>query len=720
MKRRHPLVRVHHVLIRLWARLRTKQVPATPTDRAVPPAGVLRGHIDEPASGERVAKTGLTLRGWSTWEDQPAVAVVVRANGVMVGRAVVGSEERPDVGEATGLAELVDAGWRVDTDMSAFEPEDPVELSVAVWADPAAPPLELDRLSVILYDEEATLPHSDAADLSSDFIGALDLPLPGEPVDSVFRLEGWALHRSELIEKIDVLVNGHWVQQARMGIVRTDVQKGYDVPEAIISGFECWVDLATAPHLTSHVKLQLVAWAGKSEPEVLIDRLLPLAPIVEVPERHGRDGVLEERRRRVTSSIEAPRSSELDLIVFTHQLGYGGAQLWLDELLVKSEAGDSYACTVISPRDGPLREALERRGIPVHVTNEPPVDDMDGYEGRVTELTALVASGGHNLALVNTASAFVGADVATRLALPTVWAIHESLAPRAFWPIAFSAGVVPGVRSAAEHALATADALIFEAEATRQLYAPWSGADRSIVVPYGVDTHTISAYRRRVSREQARADTGILGNARVVLVMGTIEPRKAQTRIAQAFGLVKDHYPDWDLVFVGDSDTPYSDGLKEYLREAALEDRTKVVPVVDDTYRWYRAADLLLSFSDMESLPRSALEAMCFGVPVLATSVFGLPELLEDERTGFLFEPNDLNAAAAALHRVLALGHSEMAAVGEAGRRHILDRYDSAGYVADFMALFDGLRRDRASTPNEILLHRGRQSWEGKAVGAAG
>jgi D-inositol-3-phosphate glycosyltransferase len=280
--------------------------------------------------------------------------------------------------------------------------------------------------------------------------------------------------------------------------------------------------------------------------------------------------------------------------------------------------------------------------------------------------------------------------------------------------------VAPAIRAAAEHALATADALVFEAEATRALYEPWSGPGRSIVVPYGVDTGAISAYRHRVSREQARTATGVQGDARMILVMGTVEPRKAQTRIAQAFGLVQAQFPDWDLVFVGGSDTLYSNGLEEYLREVGLDERVRVLPVVDDTYRWYRAADLLLSLSDLESLPRSALEAMGFGVPVLATSVFGLPDLIEDGRTGFLFEPNDLSAAVEALRRVLALGESELRAVGESGRRHVLDHYDSAGYVTDTMALLEGFLEDRQTTPREILLRRGRRSWEGEEVGAAG
>lgn len=715
MKRRHPLVRVQHVFIRQRARRRAKQIPLSGADRALAPPDLLRGQIDEPAPGERVAKTGFTVRGWSTWGDQPAVAVVVRANGVTVGRAVLGSEERPDVAEATGLDDLVDSGWRVDADLSAFEAEDTVELSVAVWADAVVPPLELDRLCVVLHDEEPTLPLPDpAAFLSADFIGGLGVPAPDEPVSAVFRLEGWALHRSDPIEKIDVLINGRWVQRARLGITRPDVRNQYDLPDAIISGFECWVDLAAVSPPASLLKLQLVAWAGDAKPAVLIDRVLTVERAVEEPERTARDGILAERRHRLASSIGEPRSNDLDLVVFTHQLGYGGAQLWLDELLRKSGAGSRYACRVISPLDGPLRDSLERRGIPVHVTSEPSLDVVDGYEGRVTELTAVVAGGGHNVALVNTASAFVGADVSTRLAMPTVWAIHESLTPRVFLTAAFPNGMAAGVRGAAERALATSDALVFEAEATRQLYAASVGPDRSIVVPYGVDTGVINAFCRRVSRERARADTELPTDARVVLVMGTIEPRKAQTRIAQAFALVRGSHPDWILVFVGDSDTPYSDGLKEYLRNIGLEDCTRIVPVVEDTYPWYRAADLLLSLSDMESLPRSALEAMCFGLPVLSTSVFGLPELIEDGRTGFLFEPNDLGATTAALDSVLALGEAELAAVGEAGRRHVLQGYDSSGYVADFMTLFEGLMLNKEATPRQILMRPRGRSSQGK------
>jgi glycosyltransferase involved in cell wall biosynthesis len=630
-----------------------------------------------------------------------------------VGRALVGSESRPDVADALGNPRLADAGWTLEADLKALPNQGPAELAIVVWAGPAHPPIPLEPVPLVIDDASPryTWP-AGARRRPSDFTGSLDAPAPDDLVGpEVFCVSGWALHRSSFISRIDVLVNGRGIGPARLGCPRPDVRRVSDQPEAPLSGFESVVNLTTLPAPTSHVKLQLVARAGEGPAQVILERTATVAPPDRAEERSSRHAQLQERRHRLLSSIDAPRSDGLNLVAFTHDLGYGGGQLWLHELLSRSGAGAKFPCTVISRRDGPLRQVLERRGIPVHVSPSPPVDDIEGYEGRATELAALVVAGGHNAALVNTFASFIGADVATSLGLPTVWAIHESLTPTQFWAIGFPTGPVhPSVRTAGERALAATDALVFEADATRQLYASSAAAGRAIVVPYGVDTDAIQSYCERISPAQARSDTGISADAKVLLVMGTIEPRKAQTQIAMAFGLVRAAFPDWVLVFVGDNQSPYAEELKEYVRGAGLADRSLVVPVVEDTYRWYRAADVLLCASDIESLPRSVLEAMCFGVPVLATTVFGLPELLQDGETGFLFAPNDLDAAQAALGRVLGLDQARRAAVGAAGRRLVLEHCGSAGYAADIVALLEGLGRGRDILPDEVLARHGRSA----------
>ena len=101
---------------------------------------------------------------------------------------------------------------------------------------------------------------------------------------------------------------------------------------------------------------------------------------------------------------------------------------------------------------------------------------------------------------------------------------------------------------------------------------------------------------------------------------------------------------------------------------------------------WYGVSDFLVCASDVESLPRTVLEAMAWERPVLATRVFGLPELIDDGRTGWLCEPRDIEALATGIDRALSTGPEERAAVGRAARelveRHVRWRSTGAGSLA--------------------------------------
>ena len=69
---------------------------------------------------------------------------------------------------------------------------------------------------------------------------------------------------------------------------------------------------------------------------------------------------------------------------------------------------------------------------------------------------------------------------------------------------------------------------------------------------------------------------------------------------------------------------PYADALSTYV-ERLGDPRIRIEPVQPGIHRWYHAVDVLVCASDVESLPRSMLEAMAFGRPVASTAVFGVP-----------------------------------------------------------------------------------------------
>ena len=138
---------------------------------------------------------------------------------------------------------------------------------------------------------------------------------------------------------------------------------------------------------------------------------------------------------------------------------------------------------------------------------------------------------------------------------------------------------------------------------------------------------------------------------------------------------------DVTLVFVGAlAGAPYVTALEDYVASMEGEDRVRIEPIQPDTFQWYHAADVLLCASDVESLPRSMLEAMAFGTPVASTSVFGIPELITDGDTGYLCEPRDLAALRGMLERTVATSRSDLQAMGSAARELVLRRHHPSIY----------------------------------------
>ena len=134
--------------------------------------------------------------------------------------------------------------------------------------------------------------------------------------------------------------------------------------------------------------------------------------------------VLADRTRQAIDRTRGPASRKVAVV--THDLGYGGGQLWLSEMLRQFTNAALFEFEVFSIADGPLRAELEGAGIPVHVTSRPSVETLRAHEDRVRELAALLTSAGAAAVLVNTVIPFQAIDAAARIGIPSLWAIHES------------------------------------------------------------------------------------------------------------------------------------------------------------------------------------------------------------------------------------------------------------------------------------------------------
>ena len=521
------------------------------------------------------------------------------------------------------------------------------------------------------------------------FLGALELPAPGtRAAVETLRISGWAVALGDRVRRVEVFIDGEPLGRARLAMPRNDLMRHPPLagaPDAVLAGFELVPsidDLRQVPELAT-ITVLVTSMAGHTlvleSNEVRLTR-----SVLAVADEGGRSNDHHPPRRERSSG---------GLLAFTHRLDLGGAQRYFVDQLLRLQRAGFTDCTVVSFRDGPWRERLERAGIEVHVTSAYPESGPGEYEGRLEELRAWCKPGRHSVAFASTLDCFIGVDLAKRLGLPVAWALHESFDPKTWWTVGH--GWSPDhayVFERIEHALRAADATIFAAEATRRLYEPYIDGERSVMLPYGIEFDEVDEFRRSSVAASVRRAHGVRPDARVVLCLAMMGSRKGQALLTQAFAAVAPDHPDAELLLVGATPGPYGDAIADYVASMSLESRVRIVPVTDDAYAWHVVSDVFALASDLESLPLSVIEAMAFEKPVVASRVFGVPELIEDGLTGFLFEPNDLGELASALDRVLSMDAGELGSVARAGAELVRERHDPERYSERLVGVLQSLQ----------------------------
>jgi glycosyltransferase involved in cell wall biosynthesis len=539
-------------------------------------------------------------------------------------------------------------------------------------------------------------------------VAFLDRPTPGQTVrPGLVDVDGWCLPDPPLV-RVEVTVDGSPAGLARLYAVdRDDDMAGYSAhPGAPLARFTHTVPTGDRPE-GAKMAVAVSAVLGDGTRLLVGDVEIVVGPDDEAmrhpPPDPARMSVLRTRVEQAAGGPSLPGyRAGMRLLVVTHHLGLGGAQLYLYELLRLLLADRDISCVIVAPEDGALSPAFEDLGAVVHPCGPLPTQP-DTYEGKLTELANLARFHDVNAVLVNGLFSFIGADLAARLGLPAVWAIHESFTLEDYWPAAYGETIHPYARQRLVASLGTATAVVFEAEATRQMFEGYGDARRFVKVPYGVDLGAIRAYRQSTDRAKLRAYEGWSDRHQVVLCMGTYEPRKGQGALVLAFADLAQEFPHAVLALVGDTGTPYAKAVREVVARTGLGRRVRCVEVVEDTYEWYAKADVLVVASDVESLPRSVLEVMAFGVPVVATDVYGLPEVVIDGGNGFLCAPRDQAAMTAALRRWLSATPEEVAAMRAAALATAEEQFDSRGYATAYGRLLRGFIENRQALPADLL-----------------
>ena len=508
--------------------------------------------------------------------------------------------------------------------------------------------------------------------------GSLDMPFDDSSITGdVLELRGWCLFDHAATSHVEVFVDGRSVGRARTYLDRSDLVAGSTHRDAPVGGFQSYVpvrDLDLSATVLVHVEAVSTDGRRWRSPS----RRARRGASADGHEQVAYADTLRERTARVLDRMGTGTGTTVAVV--THDLGYGGGQLWLSEMLRQFTLAAAFDTHVFSIADGPLRSDLEELGIPVHVTASPGVSSLRAHEDRVRELATMFVSSGAGAVLVNTVIPFQAVEAAHLAGIPVVWAIHESFDLDVYCAIVWGAAIDPAVRQRFAASFRYAAALVFEAPQTADLFARLSSHEQRRILDYGVDVDEIDRYRAALDRPRVRAQYGWDDEALVIVVVGVFEGRKAQAATIAAFDIVADLHPYVHLALVGMHNSGYCNAVAEQATRARHGDRIHIEPITPDIHRWYAIADVLLCASDVESLPRSILEAMAFELPVVSTDVFGVGTLLDDGLSGWLTRSADLRGLATAIDRVVRLSPDERAAVATQARAEVARRSGEQSY----------------------------------------
>ncbi len=211
-------------------------------------------------------------------------------------------------------------------------------------------------------------------------------------------------------------------------------------------------------------------------------------------------------------------------------------------------------------------------------------------------------------------------------------------------------------------------------------------SDRYELVYNGVD---LSRVERNNSREaDFRRRFAIPEHKKVVVQISWIIPEKGIGDLLEVARIV--HAQTKDVQFVIAGEGPYREQYMKQAEEMGLAESITWTGLVKDPFTegLFDAADVVCQLSRWEEVFGWMIaEAMAYGKPVVATRVGGIPELIDEGKTGFLIDRGDSKAVAERLLRLI--GHRELReALGDAGRHKTEARFNLRTNVADLIELY--------------------------------
>lgn len=184
---------------------------------------------------------------------------------------------------------------------------------------------------------------------------------------------------------------------------------------------------------------------------------------------------------------------------------------------------------------------------------------------------------------------------------------------------------------------------------------------------------------------------GIKEEQKIIGVVGRLNPEKGQLVFLKAFQKVLKRFPNVRALVIGEGQDRKK--LVEYCKDNGMSESVIFTGYQENMANFYQLLDILVLPSLSEGLPNTVLEAMSYGITVIAASVGGVPEIINGDN-GILFSPGDHGRLADCMVELL-LNDSFRQALGIKGKNSLYPRFSPHHRAQQIISLYKDLLKHR-------------------------
>ena len=204
----------------------------------------------------------------------------------------------------------------------------------------------------------------------------------------------------------------------------------------------------------------------------------------------------------------------------------------------------------------------------------------------------------------------------------------------------------------------------------------WTTKNKILFFPNGV---TIK-FPSLISKSEVRSKFPVIG------AVSNFRPQKAHATLVQAFSILFRKNVDSELWIVGEGSTKQK--IEVLTKELGIESRVRFFGSVKNPAELYRLFDIFVLSTHYEGHPLVLLEAMSYGLPVVATRISSVPEMIIDGKNGLLVNPRDPKDLANALQRLIESKDLRIK-IGEAGRKYVEQQLNTDDWANKLISLYE-------------------------------